>query len=75
MGRRRSLQGLLVVRFLLVSNGLVLAAFAALYLFFGARPGGYVVGGVLGAAALGLWMAIPLTDPYRPERARRSRTW
>jgi hypothetical protein len=65
MSRARSLQGLLVLRFLLVSNGFVLAAVAGLYLAFGARPAGYIVGAVLGCAALTLWALIPLTDPYR----------
>ncbi len=64
-GRGRSVQTLLVVRFLLVANGGLLAVFAALYLLFGGRPAGYVIGGVLGAAALGLWSLVPRTDPYR----------
>jgi hypothetical protein len=49
------------MRCLLVSNGLVLAAIGALYVT--ARQ--YVVAGVLGGAALGLWALVPLTDPYR----------
>ena len=66
--RRSSVRGLLVMRVLMVSNCVILAAVGALYLAFGARPGGYLVGGVLGGAAAGLWALIPLTDPYRSER-------
>jgi hypothetical protein len=73
--RRRSLQSLLVVRYMLVTNGILLGIVAALYAAFGTRPGGYIVGGVLGAAALGLWFAVPLTDPYRAERVRHHRSW
>jgi hypothetical protein len=73
--RRRSHQTLLVMRFMLMSNGVILAGFGLLYALFGSRPTGYIVGGVLGAAAIGLWMAIPLTDPYRDERGRHRNTW
>jgi hypothetical protein len=72
---RRSLQGLLVVRALLVSNGVILACFAVLYAIFGSTPSGYVIAGVLGAAAIGLWLAVPLTDPYRAERSGHRRSW
>jgi len=65
---RRSVHGLLVVRTLLISNGAILAACSGAYLWLGAKPGGWIVGGVLGAAALGLWCAVPLTDPYRSDR-------
>jgi len=74
-GRRRSFQSLLVMRFLLVSNGIILAAFGGLYAVFGSRPTGYIVGGVLGAVAVGLWMAVPFTDPYRGERLHHRRSW
>jgi len=73
--RRRSFQALLVMRFLLISNGLILAAFGGLYAAFGSRPAGYIVGGILGAVALGLWMAVPLTDPYRAEKLHHRRSW
>jgi hypothetical protein len=66
--RRRSLLGLVVVRTMLISNGLLLALIGALYAAFGSHPTGYVVGGVLGAAAIGLWALVPLTDPYRSDR-------
>jgi len=63
------------MRFLMISNGALLAAFGVLYVAFGSRPTGYVVGGILCAAALGLWMALPLTDPYRHEGSRQHRSW
>jgi len=59
------------MRVLLVANGVLLAIFAGLYVVFGARPSGYVAGGILAAAALALWALVPLTDPYRSERAGR----
>jgi hypothetical protein len=71
--RRRSLQGLLVVRTMLISNGALLALIGALYLAFGSRPTGYVVGGVLCTCALALWALVPLTDPYRSDR--RTTRW
>jgi hypothetical protein len=61
-----------VVRFLLVANGLTLVAVGVLYLLYGARPGGLVVGGALIGVALLLFCCVPLTDPYRREQ-RRSR--
>jgi len=73
--RRRSFQSLLVMRFMLVANGTILGAIAALYVAFGARPSGFIIGGVLGALGLGLWLAVPLTDPYRSERVRHRRSW
>jgi hypothetical protein len=73
--RRRSFQALLVMRFLLISNGMILAAFGGLYAAFGSRPAGYIVGGILGVVALGLWMAVPLTDPYRAEKLHHRRSW
>ena len=70
---RRSLHGLLVVRTMLIANGALLAMLSGLYLAFGAKPDGWIVGGVLGVAAIGLWLAVPLTDPYRSDRHRA--TW
>lgn len=63
------------MRFMLVANGILLGVIGGLYAAFGTRPGGYVVGGVLGAVALGLWLAVPLTDPYRSERVRHRSSW
>jgi len=71
--RRRSLHGLLVVRTMLISNGVLLAAIGALYVAFGGSPSGYIVGGVLGACAVALWALVPLTDPYRSDR--RTARW
>jgi hypothetical protein len=71
--QRRSLHGLLVVRTMLIANGAILAMCSGLYLILGAKPAGWIVGGVLGAAAIGLWLAVPLTDPYRSDRHRA--TW
>jgi hypothetical protein len=65
---RTSLGGLLVLRLLLIANGLILAAIGALYLVWGARPGGLVVGSALVACGLGLLACVPLTDPYRRRR-------
>jgi hypothetical protein len=66
----RSIGGLLVIRFLLVANSIALLAIGALYLLYGARPAGLVVGGVLLGAALALLGCVPLTDPYRAPRRR-----
>jgi hypothetical protein len=67
---QRSFQSLLVMRFLLITNGIILAVVGALYVAYGSRPAGYVIGGILGAAALAMWAMVPLTDPYRSERRR-----
>ncbi len=66
----RSIGALLVVRFLLIGNGLVVLAVGALYVLYGARPTGFVVGGCLAAVAVLLFACVPLTDPYRHERRR-----
>lgn len=57
-----------MIRFLLIANGLTLLAIGALYTLYGGRPGGYVIGGCLGAAAVLLFCCVPLTDPYRRQR-------
>ena len=66
---------LIVIRTLLVANGVLLAAVSGLYLVFGSRPAGWVIGGVLGAMALVLWAAVPLADPYRAHRSRYHSSW
>jgi hypothetical protein len=66
----RSIGALLVIRFLLVGNGVVLLAIGALYIGYGARPGGLIVGGVLLASSGLLFGCVRLTDPYR-RRPRR----
>ena len=64
---RRSIGSLLLIRLLLIANGLILLAIGALYLVYGARPSGLAVGGVLIGGAVLLFSCIPLTDPYRRE--------
>ena len=59
-----------MIRFLLVGNGVALLAIGALYIAYGARPSGLVVGGVLVSASLLLFGCVRLTDPYR-RRTRR----
>lgn len=66
----RSIGSLLVIRFLLIGNGAVLLAIGVLYVVYGARPGGLVVGAVLVSASLVLFACVRLTDPYR-QRTRR----
>jgi hypothetical protein len=62
---------LLVIRYLLVSNALILTAVGFVSLLYVERPAGFV-------AAAGCWLlagllfgAVPLTDPYRHERVGR----
>ena len=57
-----------MIRFLLVANGVTLLTIGALYAVYGTKPGGLVVGGVLGAVSLLLFGCVPLTDPYRRRR-------
>lgn len=64
----RAIGGLLVLRLLLIANGLVLLAIGALYVVYGSRPAGLGVGIGLAAAGLGLFACVPLTDPYRRRR-------
>jgi hypothetical protein len=71
----RRLHALLVIRTLLIANGAILAAISGLYLTVGSKPGGWIVGGVLGAGALGLWAGVPFTDPYRSDRVHHHRSW
>jgi hypothetical protein len=59
---------LLVLRLLLIANGLTLLAIGALYAVYGSRPAGLAVGIGLVAAGLGLFACVPLTDPYRRRR-------
>lgn len=64
----RAIGGLLVLRLLLIANGLTLLAIGALYAVYGSRPTGLAVGIGLVAAGLGLFACVPLTDPYRRRR-------
>jgi hypothetical protein len=68
----RSVGSLLVIRFLLIANGVTLLAVGSLYVAYGTRPGGFAVGGVLIGASVLLFCCVRLTDPYRSAR-RRSR--
>ncbi len=61
-----------MVRLLLIANGLTLVAIGSLYVAYGARPSGFVVGGVLIGVSVLLFCCVPLTDPYRRAH-RRSR--
>ncbi len=69
----RSLRSLFAVRVLLLANGACLVATGALYLAYGARPAGFVVGGVLVAVAAVLFGCVPYTDPYRRGLRRANR--
>jgi len=64
----RSIGTLLVVRFLLIANGLSLLTVGVLYLLYGARPAGIAIGVVLALVACVLFACVPLTDPYRRRR-------
>ena len=64
----RSIGALLVIRVLLVANGLILLAVGGLYVVYGSKPGGLVAGGFLIAVAVALFCCVPLTDPYRRPR-------
>jgi hypothetical protein len=59
---------MLVVRFLLVANALVLVEVGFLSLLFVDRPNGVVVAALVWFAAGCLFGCVPLTDPYRAER-------
>jgi hypothetical protein len=60
-----------VIRLLLVGNGVALTAIGALYVVYGSRPSGLVIGGVLLAAAFVLFGLVRLTSPYPRRRRRR----
>ena len=71
--RTRSIGSLLVLRSLLIANALTLTAVGLLYVAYGAKPGGFVVGGVLIGASLVLVCCVPLTNPYRETHLRTGR--
>jgi hypothetical protein len=66
----RSIGSLLVMRFLLIANGLTLVTIGSLYVVYGAKPGGFIVGGALIGASVLLFCCVRLTDPYRPSKRR-----
>jgi hypothetical protein len=71
--RRRSVASLLVLRYLLISNGLLVAAVGFISLLYVERPAGFVVAGAAWLLAGMLFGCIPFTDPYRSERTNRRR--
>jgi len=73
MGRRRRRRGLspgasVVLRALLLGNGVLLAVVGFLAAHYVTRPPGIVVGAAFWVGAVVLWSMLPLTDPYRHER-------
>ena len=63
---------LLVLRLLLVSNAVVLAAVGGIAVAFVERPAGVIAAGCCWVGAGCLLGLLPLTDPYRvPRRSRR----
>jgi hypothetical protein len=71
MKGRLSIGSLLAIRLLLIANAISLLAVGVLYLVYGARPAGLIVGGVVVSAAVALLCCVPLTDPYRTKRKAR----
>jgi tellurite resistance protein TehA-like permease len=57
---------LMVVRLLLVSNGLVLAVVGGISLAYVDRPAGLIGAGIFWLAAAILFGCVRRTDPYRP---------
>ena len=58
----------LVLRSLLVANGVLLLVLGGLAMAYVDHPPGYLVATALWLAAIGLFALVPLTDPYRHER-------
>lgn len=71
--RRYSVASLLVVRYLLVSNGLLVIAVGFVCLLYVERPAGFLLAAGFWLLAGLLFGAVPLTDPYRHERPRGRR--
>lgn len=67
-GGKWSISSLHTIRFLLIGNGCTLTAIGLLYLLFVARPSWLVVGSILLAVAIALFVCVPLSDPYRRGR-------
>jgi hypothetical protein len=68
--RRDSIASLLVVRYLLVSNGLLLIAVGFMCLLSVERPAGSLFAAGFWVLSGLLFGAVPLTDPYRHEHVR-----
>jgi hypothetical protein len=71
--RRYSVASLLVVRYLLVSNGLILTVVGFVSLLYVERPAGFLLAAGFWLFAGLLFGSVPLTDPYRHERVGRRR--
>ncbi len=71
--RRYSVASLLVVRYLLISNGLLLIAVGFVSLLYVERPAGILLGAGFWLIAGLLFGGVPRTDPYRHERVPRRR--
>lgn len=61
----------IVLRALLLANGVLLAVVGFMALRYVTRPPGVIVAFGFWIGAIVLWSLMPLTDPYRHERARR----
>jgi hypothetical protein len=67
----RSATSLMVIRLLLVSNGILVSIVGLLCLLYVDRPSGLVLAGLAWAFAGVLFACVPLTDPYRREERPR----
>ena len=68
----RRVRALLVLRLLLVSNAIVLGAVGGICFAFVEHPAGIVAAVGAWAVGAGLLTLLPLTDPYREPRERRT---
>jgi hypothetical protein len=71
--RRYSIASLLVLRYLLVSNGLIVIAVGFVCLLYVERPAGFLLAGGFWLLAGLLFGGVPLTDPYRREELEEKR--
>ncbi len=63
--RRLSPTSLMVLRFLLISDGLIIAVVGLLCVLYVEHPAGYLVGALAWLVAGVLFAAVRYTDPYR----------
>ena len=68
---RRSPASLMVIRLLLVSNGILVSIVGLLCFAYVERPSAYWLAGAAWVLAGLLFGCVRFTDPYRPHRARR----
>jgi hypothetical protein len=66
--RRLSPASLLVIRILLVADGLIVAVVGAISALYVERPAGLIFAGGAWLLAVILFGCVRLTDPYRHER-------